>query len=272
VSSLSIFILNNNERQIKYYMKKYLLYILLPLNTFAQIVVTNGLTQTFQSNAKGQIVGQIKLRNIGKKTETFLSSKQNVIFECGSYGTFSDTKTHDRSLIDWIEFDVDEKELTPNQEFNLVFRINFPDDVSGTYWGAVMIEYGDPTQNLTGLKIENKARYAVQIIANIGSYEAPKLVYNKVFITNEGKSSKIIQVELENTGFFSANVKTQLELYDERGTKIQTIKGEIKNIYPSRCNTYNIEVKNLRPGKYDGVILSDTGKKIYGSNISLKIE
>lgn len=254
-------------------MKKYLLSILLPLNTFAQIQISNGLTHTFQSSANGQIVGQIKVKNIGKKTETFVSTKYDLIFECGSYGAFSDTKTHDRSLNNWLEFDVDEKTLSPNQEFDMVFRINIPDDASsGTYWGAVMIEYGDPMQATQPIAIQNKARYAVQIIANKGSVEAPKLIYKKVNITNNGSKSKIIQVELENDGFFSALVKTQLELYDERGTKIQTIKGETKNIYPSRCNTYNIEAKNLQPGKYDGIILSDTGKKIYGSNITLKID
>jgi hypothetical protein len=253
-------------------MKKYLLLILFPLNTFAQIMIVNGLTHTFQSSGNGTMIGKIKLKNIGKKTETFVSSKTDIIFECGSYGYFSDTKTHDRSLKDWLEFDVDEKTLNPNQEFELVFRINFPDDASGTYWAAVMVEHGDPLSVSTNTALNNIARYAIQIIASRGSYEAPKLIYKKVNIINEGKNTKILMVELENTGFFSTNVKTQLELYNEKGTKIQTVKGESKNIYPARCNIYNIEVKNLQQGKYDGVILSDTGKKIYGSNISLIVE
>jgi len=253
-------------------MKKYLITILLPLNTFAQIVVTNGLTQTLQSTANGQIVGNIKIKNVGKKPESFAAAKYDLVFECGSYAEFTDNKTHDRSLNKWMEFDVDEKTLSPNEEFDLTFRINFPDDASGTYWSAVMVEHGDVLQREASVNVGSKARYAVQIIANKGSFEEPKLIYKKVEIINNGAKSKIIKVVLENNGFFSASVKTQLELYDEKGTKIQTIKGDIKNIYPSRCNSYDIEVKNLRPGKYDGVILSDTGKKIYGSNITMKID
>jgi hypothetical protein len=253
-------------------MKKYLISILLPLNTFAQIVITNGLTHQFQT-ANGQITGIIKLKNSGKNPETFISSKYEIIFNCGNYASFSDKETHDRSLNNWLEFDVDEKTLSPNQEFDLVFRISIPDDVmSGTYWSAVMIEHGDLIGSNTALNVQSKARYAVQIIVNKGSFEAPKLIYKKVNISSYGKDSKIVRVELENTGFYSVIVKTQLELYDEKGIKVQTVKGDVKNIYPSRCNIYDIVVKNLRPGKYDGVVMSDTGKKIYASNISFKIE
>jgi uncharacterized membrane protein len=168
---------------------------------------------------------------------------------------------------------VDEQTLGPNQEFDLVFRINIPNDAtSGTYWGAVMIEYGDPYKATQAVAIEQKPRYAVQIIVNKGTFEAPKLTYKKVSVISRSKNSKTVMVELENTGFFSIFLKTQLELYDEKGTKILTVKGENKNIYPSRCNTYNLEVTNLSPGKYDGIIMSDTGKKIYASNITLKID
>ena len=255
-------------------MKKYILSLLLPINTFAQIVINNGLTHEFLTTSNGQINGKIKLKNTGKKPATFNASKYEMVYECGYYGNLSETGTHDRSLNNYLEFDVDEKELSPNQEFDLVFRINIPDDAaSGTYWSAVMIEHGDDFgETAKPLNIKSKARYAVQIIANKGSYEAPKLIYKKVNIVNNGNRNKIIGVELENTGFFSANVKTQLELYDAKGTKIQTVKGDTKNIYPGKCNTYNIRANNLQPGKYDGVILSDTGKKIYGSNISFKIE
>jgi len=254
-------------------MKRYLISLLLPLSTFAQIQVNDALSKIYQLPANGQIVGKIKLKNAGKKPETFVASKSEIIFECGFYGAFTDVKTHDRSLNKWLEFDVDEQTLSPNQEYDLVFRINIPDDAaSGTYWSAVMIEYGDPYKATQAIAVEQKPRYAVQIIVNKGTIEAPKLTYKQVRIISKSKNSKTVMVELENTGFYSVYLKTQLELYNENGTKIQTIKGENKNIYPNRCNIFNIEVDNLASGKYDGIILSDTGKKIFGSNITLKID
>jgi len=254
-------------------MKKYVLIIFLPINTFAQIVITNGLSFLYKSTPNSQIVGQIKLKNIGKRPETFTSSKWNIMFVCGDNGFFSDTQTHDRSINDWLEFDVDEKTLSPKEEFNLIFRINIPDDASGTYWGAVMVEPGEPIISADKeIKVQNKARYAVQIIADIGSFESPTLAYKNVTLTKSNTNVRTVKVELENIGFFAIPVKVQLEVYDSRGTKIQVIKAESKRIYPSRCNTYDIEVKNLPPGKYDGVIMSDTGKKIFGSNVSILIE
>jgi hypothetical protein len=168
---------------------------------------------------------------------------------------------------------VDEKTLSPKEEFNLIFRINIPEDASGTYWGAVMVEPGEPIISADKeIKVQNKARYAVQIIADIGSFESPTLAYKNVTLTKSNTNVRTVKVELENIGFFAIPVKVQLEVYDSRGTKIQVIKAESKRIYPSRCNTYDIEVKKLPPGKYDGVIMSDTGKKIFGSNVSILIE
>lgn len=255
-------------------MKKYFLSIFLPINTFAQIVITNGLSHVYQSSPNGQIIGQIKLKNIGKKQEAFTTSKYNIMFVCGSGGFFSDTQNHDRSLNEWLEFDVDEKTLNPKEEYNLTYRINIPDNTtSGTYWGAAMVEPGDPIiSSDSELKVQNRARYAVQIIVDLGSFEAPKLVYRNVTLTKNNLNGRTVKVELENTGFFAVPVKVQLEVYDSKGTKIQVVKAESKRIYPSRCNVFDIDVKNLPPGKYDGVIISDTGKKIFGSNISIKIE
>ncbi|GGD47791.1 hypothetical protein GCM10011514_09710 [Emticicia aquatilis] len=255
-------------------MKKYFLIIFLPINTYAQIVITNGLSHVYQSSPNGQIVGQIKLKNIGKTPQAFTSSKYNIMFICGSGAFFSDTQNHDRSLNEWLEFDVDEKTLNPKEEFNLTYRINLPNNItSGTYWGAAMVEPGDPiVSSDRDLKVQNKARYAIQIIVDLGSFESPKLVYRNVSLTKNNSNGRIVKVELENTGFFAVPVKVQLEVYDSKGTKIQVAKAESKRIYPTRCNTYDIEVKNLPPGKYDGVIISDTGKKIFGSNISIKIE
>lgn len=255
-------------------MKKYLLLLFLPINTFAQIVITNGLSHIHQSSSGGQIVGQIKLRNMGKNPEAFVSSKYDIMFVCGGAVFFSDTQTHDRSLNGWLEFDVDEKTLNPKEEFNLMYRINIPNNItSGTYWGATMVEPGEPViTSDRELKVQNKARYAVQVIVNVGSFESPTLVYKNVTLVKNNSNGRTVKVELENKGFFAVPVKTQLEIYDSKGTKIQVVKADSKRIYPSRCNIFDIDVKNLSPGKYDGIVISDTGKKIFGSNISIKIE
>jgi hypothetical protein len=255
-------------------MYKYLLSILLPLNTFAQIAITNGLTHELKSTPNGKVTGRIKLINLGKEPETFNASKYNIIFECGSYGSFSDLKTNDRSLNDWLEFDVDEKTLSPNEAYDLVYRINIPDNAAtGTYWNAVMVEKGEPIVGKgSGVGVQNKSRYAVQIILNVGSFEDPKLTYKNVTLIKNENKTKTLKVELENSGFFAVPVKVQLELYNDKGAKIKVLNALTKRIYPSRCNIYDIEVKDLASGKYDGVVMSYSGKKIYGSNISISIE
>jgi hypothetical protein len=254
-------------------MKKYLLVLLLPINTFAQIVILNGLTQVHKSSPGGQIVGQIKLKNMGKKPEAFVSSKHEIIFVCGVGAGFSDTEMHDRSINSWLEFDVDEKTLSPKEEFNLTYRINVPADApQGTHWGALMVEPGDPITLNRVLSMQNSARYAIQILVDLGSFESPQLAYKNVTLIKNSAGSRTVKVELENTGFFAVPVKMQLEIYDSKGTKIQVLKGEKKRVFPSRCSMFDIIVNNLSTGKYDGVVITDTGKRVFGSNISIQVE
>ncbi len=43
-------------------------------------------------------------------------------------------------------------------------------------------------------------------------------------------------------------------------------------LYPGYCSTFEIPVTDLPKGKYDCVIVADTQRDLFGSNISLQVE
>jgi hypothetical protein len=53
---------------------------------------------------------------------------------------------------------------------------------------------------------------------------------------------------------------------------LKTFDGQSKRIYPKNCNVFTIEIKDLPKGKYEGILIADNGKDLFGSNISLDIE
>ena len=84
-------------------------------------------------------------------------------------------------------------------------------------------------------------------------------------------TSQIVKVKIQNTGIFATKAKLIVEIYDNKGNKIKAFEALAKRIYPDKCNDFEIEIKDLPKGKYDGVIIADNGLDLFGANITLEI-
>ena len=139
---------------------------------------------------------------------------------------------------------------------------------------AAKTQSAEPINEQTNqmFQVGSKIRYAVQLIAEIGNYESPKLQFENVEYKKGENTSNYIQVKLRNTGAYSAQTHLMLEVYDSLGTKLKVFHGTNRRIYPNLCNVFDLEIKGLPKGAYDGVIIADNGKDLFGSNVSINIE
>jgi hypothetical protein len=137
-----------------------------------------------------------------------------------------------------------------------------------------MIENAEPIkeQNNQVFQVGSKVRYAVQLIADIGGLESPKLQFENVEYKKGVNTANYIQVKLKNLGSYSTQTQVQLEIYDAKGTKLKVFQCAPRRIYPNLCNVFELEIIGLPKGTYDGVIIADNGKDLFGSNVSIKIE
>jgi hypothetical protein len=263
-------------------MKKTSIILLLLLSTiqaFSGVVILNGLTHVHSGEAGSQITGKIKIRNDSSKENRIILYKQDLILSCNNTSIFEykDVNANPRSMGNWLKVNVDEKILAPHEEYDLSYSINIPKNVNqkGSYWTVLMIEGADPIreQENESIQVGSKIRYAVQLITELGSFESPKLQFENVeYKKGLNTTSNVVQIKLKNIGEYSAQTKVLLEIYDSKGTKLKVFQGTIRRIYPNLCNIFELEIKDLPKGTYDGVIIADNTKDLFGSNVSIKIE
>lgn len=253
------------------------LVIFLQGNVFASVVIVNGLTHTHSlADASSSTQGTIRIKNEGSKESRILIYRQDMVPECNKSASYPDANSHVRSLGNGLSTNVDEKVLSANEEYDIRYLINLEKDKSkaGTYWEVIMVEVADPIREETkgGVQINSKIRYAIQVVVDVGSFEAPKISFENVVFDKVSAKNSFLKVKLKNESAFGARTSVILEIYDSQGNKLKTTAPDSRMLYPGYCSTYEIPVNDLLSGKYDCVIVADTGKDLFGSNISVQVE
>jgi hypothetical protein len=243
----------------------------------AKIVILNGLTHVHTA-AGGQVVkGKVELKNIGTESEKVLVYKKGLVQTCDQKTDFVELSAQPRSLGSWLETNVDEKVLQGGEVYELLYTVNVPKDsvLNGSYWALLMVEGADPGGQEAGkqqLGVVSKIRYAIQIIADIGSFENPKLNFENVAFKPGVSAGKMVHAKLKNLGRFMVTPKLVLEIYSKEGEKIKTFETVSQKIYPFTCKDFELEIKGVKPGKYDAVLIADYGQDLFGTNLVIEIE
>lgn len=241
--------------------------------SFAGIVILNGLSHTHE-NAGGVVVsGKIKVQNNGKKEARIMIYHEDLMVSCDKPIDYTKVNSHDRSLGTWIKTNIDEKVLEGNEIYDIAYTITLPKDLKGSYWSVIMIEGADPIKEdvENGVKIDSKVRYAILVVAHAGTLENPKIGFEQMKIVPKDSVSQTLHVKLKNNGIFVVPAKLSIEIYDAGGKKIKTAETILRRIYPEKCTEFELVVKDLAKGKYEGVLIADNGKDLYGANINLDI-
>jgi len=251
--------------------------LLFSTSLHASVVIVNGLTHAHTLSATDpRIQGYIKVRNDGAKESRIVVYRQDLTSECGQSSSYPETGSHNRSLGNALQTNVDEKVMGASEEYDLRYTIDLSKEKSspGTYWAVVMVEVAEPVREepKNGLQVNSKVRYAIQVIVDVGSFEGPALTYENVVFDKVSDQHAVLRIMLKNNGTFGARTSVLLEIYDPAGNKLKTTEPSTRMLYPGNCGTFEIPVTDLPKGKYDCVIIADTKKDLFGSNIALQVE
>lgn len=260
-------------------MKQYIILILIlskSLLANSAIVILNGLTHTHSIVGGQKITGRIQIRNESNTPARVLVYKQDLIAKCGMGNNYVDSSSLPYSLSPYLKTAVDEKLLAGNEEYVLYYNIEVPPASlkDGSYWSLLMVEAADPIkeQQPNGMNINSVVRYAVQIIGDYGQLDSPKLTFEDIKINNANDTLKVLNMRIKNDGLFTTSTKVILELYNPLGEKVKVIEAIRRRIYPNSCGEFEIELKQLPKGKYDGIIIADNSKDLFGANVSIEID
>jgi hypothetical protein len=242
----------------------------------ASVVILNGLTHAHSIPAADtKVQGAIKVKNDGQKDSRILVYRQDLVSPCDQQAAYPEAGSHSRSLGAGLKTNIDERVITTNEEYDVRYTIEAdPNRQPGTYWEVIMVEVADPVREEAhkGIQVNSKVRYAIQVIVDIGPVEGPPLSYEKVAYEKVSAEQSVLKVILKNNGSFGARTNVILEIYDGNGNRLKTTQPNTRMLYPGYCNTFEIPVSDLPKGKYDCVIIADTKKDLFGSNISLQVE
>jgi hypothetical protein len=196
-----------------------------------------------------------------------------LVSECGKPFNYVTSGLSKYSLGKWLSTNVDERTLAPNEEYDVLYSILVPSKgvEDGSYWQVIMVEGADvlKEKNINGFAVNSKVRYAIQVIANVGSDQNSGITFESVEFRKT--STPAITIVLKNTGLYTSVVKVTIEIYDEQGKKMKNLEGSSRRVYPSYCNSFDIEIDGVPKGKYLGLIVADNGTDMFGSNLSLEL-
>lgn len=262
-------------------MKKAILFLLFITTfsffSFAKIMVVNGLTHVHELETGVLASGKITLKNVGNSDERFIVYKNDLMTDCSNNSNFAPANTHPRSLAKWVKTNVDERVLRAGEEYELLYEIQIPNDSSlrGSYWCVFMVEGDTPIgeEKKMGVTISSKARYAIQVVGNVGQNEnQPLLNFDNIDFKSPSDSVKIVKVKVKNDGKASVRTKLILDIVNGNGEKLATTESAFRRIYPNACAEYELMIKNLPKGKYEGLLMADYGQDLFATNVDIDIK
>ena len=250
--------------------------LLMPRYARASVVILNGLTHNHSIPTPAtKVQGAIKVKNESGKDSRILVYRQDLVSQCDQQAAYPEVGSHSRSLGAGLKTNVDDRVIATNEAYDVRYTIEAdPNRQPGTYWEVIMVEVADPVREEAhnGVQVNSKVRYAIQVIVDIGPVEGPPLSYEKIAYEKISPEHAVLKVVLKNNGSFGARTNVILEVYDGNGSKLKTTQPNTRMLYPGHCSTFEIPVADIPKGKYDCVIIADTKKDLFGSNISLQIE
>ena len=251
--------------------------ILLSYNSFAAIVVLNGLTHENTAQPGETYRGTIQIQNAGSDEKGVRVYQRDYWFSYTGQSKHDPAGSMERSNADWITYTPELITLDSSEVTSISFEVKVPDNnsLSGTFWSVIMVEgisTPDTSQVETGVRINTAIRYAIQIVTNIGSTGNSNMEFIGLELSKENDNN-VLHVAVENTGERILKPEMNLELFDENGNSAGVIKADPRKTYPGTSILSSLVLEGIKPGNYNGVLVADCGEeRLYGTNLTLEIE
>lgn len=241
----------------------------------ASVVVTNGLTHNLDFVANGTKDGKVVLKNTGDRPESIKVYFKDLSSDCSGKIDYTMPGQNSRSLFPFVSVNNTDYTLQPGEEYELSYRVDLSksDLAEGSLWVLMMVEVMEPISKSSsqGFEIGSKIRYAIQLIANVGSKNAEELSFSDVRMGKDVNDQRTLEASIKNGGRYLVIPLVNIQIFDEKGLKVKDLAVSSKKIYPQNCQNFILPVADLPKGKYQAVLLAEYLEESIGVNIDLEI-
>lgn len=255
-----------------------ILFTLLVNAMYSNIVILNGLTHVYTGSTGETITGEVILINSSDQEQRVTFELNEAIFSCTSNRIFIKDKFHQQSSSKWFSANLMDKLLAPREKYVYKFSIKIPNDKSlkGSFWSMLMVNVEKPIKEEslnTKIGLDTKIRYAIGLLTNVNAFDNINLDFSNINLKEDSNSpKKELEVKVLNESLFIEGVKLSLEIYDNKGIKIQETETDRNMVFPGFCRDFKFDVSVLPNGEYNCVLIADARREFVGTNISLSIK
>jgi len=238
-----------------------LIILFCPFCTYASVEVIGSLRQVYNVNQGEVIKGQIRIQNNEAKDQEVRIYQTDLLYNLQEQTFYDEPGANKRSNAGWIQFSPKTVVLKNNESRTIEYEITVPqnDSLSGTYWSVLMVEGVNPIDpsKKGDLNISTVTRYAVQIVNEMNNKGKGSLKFMEPTLVNGDDKKVYLAVDLTNDGDHYISPEVSMELYDENGNSVKTIKATRKGLYPTTSIRVKLDLEDLPSKKtYTAMIVA----------------
>lgn len=255
----------------------FVLLFVFSVQSFASLVITNGLTHEFSVSEGDTLTGAIIVSNTSEKPEAFIVFQRDYYINHAGESNYPEAGTTDRSNASWIDYSPDQYVLQPGESTNIDYRVIVPDtaDLKGTYWSVILVEGTKMPMAMANqgiVTINSIIRYAVQVICNFEETGTRDIEFINVELKKVDER-QMLDVDLINSGDFMLRPLVSIELFDEQGESIGIFNSTRRRVFPKTSRRFEIDLSGIKPGSFQSLLLADCSEEnVFGTNLTLEIK
>lgn len=239
--------------------------------SWSQVSVVGDLSQMKEARPGETYDGVILVKNDTPEIQEAKVYQHDYSFHFSGTNTYGDPGSSVRSNARWIAFSPAFVTLPPNATVAVNFTVSVPRDTTGiyhgTYWSMLMVEgvrrgsaeSSRPGQTRTEMGISQTIRYGIQIATSIAGTGAPNVNFIDSKLLNKDDGSRILQVDVENSGDRYMRPEAYVELFDEYGLSRGRYSTPTYRLYPGTSVRYVFDISSAPKGTYKALVVVDAG-------------
>ena len=246
-----------------------------PFCIYASVEVIGSLRQVYNVNQGEVIKGQVRIQNNEAKDQEVRIYQTDLLYNLQEQTFYDEPGANKRSNAGWIQFSPKTVVLKSNESRTIEYEITVPqnDSLDGTYWSVLMVEGVNPIDpsKKGDLNISTVTRYAVQIVNEMNNKGKGSLKFNEPTLVTGDDKKIYLAVDLTNDGDHYISPEVSMELYDENGNSVKTIKATRKGLYPTTSIRVRLDLEDLPSKKtYTAMIVAaGTDDDVFGLEYTL---
>jgi hypothetical protein len=246
---------------------------------WAQVGITNGLTQEKNCKPGESFQSFISIRNYSRESQDVRIYQTDYSFTFDGKSHYEPPGKAARSNAGWITPGHTQLTIPGSSQVDLPYAAKVPDDPNllGTYWSVIMVEAIPKAQapqsgagkKEPGLGISQVMRYAVQIVTHIGDTGSRTVRFLQTELLQD-KGQKVFHVDVENIGERWVRPYASLELYNQKGEMAGRFAGERLRIFPGTSVRFKFDVSHIAEGRHRAlVVLDNKDSHVFGAQYVL---